>query len=134
MPDSDKKRLSHVVGNLGKDPVRKYVESLEKDVVELSVAVTMSYGDDGETRWVKVAIWNKGLQDAVLENLKKGAKVGVEGTMKIDSYEGKPQYQMAASRIGSWKPFERQKAEDAGEKPAKKKAAPAEDGEEELTW
>ena len=131
MPDP--KRLSHIIGNLGKDPVKKYVESLEKNVVELSVAVTMSYGDDGETRWVRVAVWNEGLQDAVMENLKKGSKVAVEGTMKIEKYEDKPQYQMTASRIGFFKPFERQKAEDETEKPAKKKAAASDDGEE-LSW
>jgi single stranded DNA-binding protein len=126
---ADQKRLSHIVGNLGKDPEKKYVDSLEKSVVEASVAVTMSYGDDGETRWVKVAVWNEGLQDQVMEKLKKGSKVAVEGTMKIDSYEGKAQYQMSASRIGFFLPFERLKSEDA--RPATKKS----EGEEEaLTW
>jgi single-stranded DNA-binding protein len=127
----EQKRLSHIVGNLGKPAVKKYVDSLEKDVVELSVAVTMSYGDDGETRWVQVAVWNEGLQEAVL-GLAKGAKVAVEGVMKIDSYEGKPQYKMSASRIGSWKPFERLKTE-ATEKPAKS-ADDEGEGEAPLAW
>ena len=122
------KTLGHIIGNLGKDPVKKYVESLEKDVVELSVAVTMSYGDEGLTRWVKVAVWNEGLIDQVMA-LKKGSKVAAEGVIKVDSYEGKPQYSMNASRIGSWKPFEKSKSDAPV-----KKAVEADADEEPLTW
>jgi len=123
----EKKTLGHIVGNLGKDPVKKYVDSLEKYVVEMSVAVTMSYGDDGTTRWVDVAVWNEGLFDSVLE-LKKGSKVGIEGTIKVESFEGKPKYKMSAARIGKWIPF--QKTE------ARTKPEPAEEADDgtPLTW
>ena len=124
-----KKTLGHIIGNLGKDPVKKYVDSLEKNVVELSVAVTMSYGDEGETRWVKVAVWNEGLIDQVMA-LKKGSKVAAEGVIKVEAYEGKPQYSMNASRIGTWKPFEKSKS-DA---PTKPKAEETDDDGVPLTW
>lgn len=79
-----------LLGNLGKDPEAKVLESGQM-VVNFPVATTEKWKDkDGQiqeaTEWHNCAAWGK--QAEVIEKyLKKGAKVFIEGKIKTESYE-----------------------------------------------
>jgi single-stranded DNA-binding protein len=92
-------KLTHITGNVGDDP--KTFDTSKGKVVKISIAVTMRYGEDGETRWVNGAIWDESLQEFALKEISKGTPVAAEGYLRTDrEYNGKQQFDLNIRRIG----------------------------------
>lgn len=82
-----------LVGNLGKDPETRVLESGAK-LARFPIATTESFKDrnTGErrdkTEWHNVVVW-RGLADIAEQYLKKGDQVYIEGKIQTRSYEDK---------------------------------------------
>jgi single-strand DNA-binding protein len=81
-----------LVGNLGKDPEVKYLDS-GIAVANFSLATTENYKNkEGErvsqTEWHNVVLW-RGLAEVAEKHLKKGASIYVEGKIKTRKWEDK---------------------------------------------
>ena len=81
-----------LIGNLGKDPEVKQLES-GKTLAKLSLATSENYKNaDGEkvtdTQWHNLVAWGKTAQIAE-KYLKKGDKIAIEGKLINRSYEDK---------------------------------------------
>jgi single-strand DNA-binding protein len=81
-----------LTGNLGSDPEIRFLDS-GRAVTSFSVCNTprIKKNDewqDGEPMWVRVTAWGKVAED-VVENLKKGMRVHVDGPLSQRSYETK---------------------------------------------
>ena len=125
MADKARGPLNQVIGNAGKDPEEHTTKI--GPVVRFSVARTMGYGDDAPPpRWVSVAVFNEDLRDQAMERIQKGTPVAVEGTITEDTYNGKPQYNMVAARLGVIDWFLRSKTTPP---PTRKAAEPVDGGE-----
>ena len=80
-----------LVGNLGKDPEVRHLES-GAAVANFSVATTETYKDrnTGErkdvTEWHNIVLW-RGLAEVAEKYLKKGSQVYVEGKLRTRSWE-----------------------------------------------
>lgn len=100
---NEDKTITYIAGAVGSDPQVK--ETRIGDLVEFRLGVTAAYPRDGEkygdTRWYSVMVKNPGLQQAVLNEIYKGAKVTVQGSeqVKADPNYGE-QYSIWADRIG----------------------------------
>jgi single-strand DNA-binding protein len=82
-----------IAGNLGRDPEMRYAPS-GSPVTSFSVASGRKYTNaEGdlveETGWFRVSAWNR-LAEVCAEYLTKGAKVLVEGRLKLDPATGGP--------------------------------------------
>lgn len=80
-----------MTGNLTKDPEAAVVG--ETIVAKLSLASNRGYKDkDGnfqqKTTYINIDVWGK-QAEACVEYLKKGSKIGVEGTLETNSWEDK---------------------------------------------
>ena len=98
MPDYEQKPLKQIAGIVGRDPVIRRGDWGE--FTAFSVAVTRSYGDDGETRWYDVTVNKDSLQDWVNANVQKGTRIVCEGVPSKSQWEGKDQFKFAAFRVG----------------------------------
>lgn len=82
-----------LVGNLGKDPETRVLESGAK-LARFPIATTESFKDrnTGErrdkTEWHNIVVW-RGLADIAEQYLKKGDQVFIEGKIQTRSYEDK---------------------------------------------
>ena len=81
-----------LVGNLGKDPEIRTLESGRK-VANFSLATTETYKDkNGErvdaTEWHNIAFWGP-IADVIEKYLKKGSQIYLEGKIRTRSYEDK---------------------------------------------
>lgn len=82
-----------LVGNLGKDPEVRYLES-GTAVANFSLATSESWKDrkTGErkdvTEWHNIVLW-RGLAEVAEKYLKKGNQVYIEGKLKTRSWEDK---------------------------------------------
>ena len=81
-----------LIGNLGKDPEVKQLES-GKILAKLSLATSENYKNaDGEkvtdTQWHNLVAWGKTAQIAE-QYLKKGNKIAIEGKLINRTYEDK---------------------------------------------
>ncbi|MFN3403230.1 MAG: single-stranded DNA-binding protein [Cytophagaceae bacterium] len=81
-----------LLGNLGKDPEIRVVESGRK-VAQFSLATTETYKDKNgdrveQTEWHNVVFWGP-IADVIEKYLKKGSQVYIEGRIKTRSYEDK---------------------------------------------
>jgi single-strand DNA-binding protein len=82
-----------IVGNLGRDPELRYTPN-GRPVTEFSVAVNQSTKNQqsGEwveaTDWFRVSVWGDRAERAA-ENLRKGARVLVDGRFRTREYETK---------------------------------------------
>ena len=81
-----------LVGNLGKDPVVKYLDS-GVAVANFSLATSESYKNkEGErvnqTEWHNIVLW-RGLAEVAEKWLKKGSSVYIEGKIKTRKWEDK---------------------------------------------
>lgn len=89
-------RNSHniqIIGNLGKDPEMRYTPS-GQPVTSFSVATSSRWKTEaGEQReqtvWWKITAWGK-QAELCNEYLKKGAKVYLEGNIKVDPVTNEP--------------------------------------------
>ena len=83
-----------LVGNLGKDPEARAMQSGSK-VVSFSLATSESWNDraSGErkekTQWHRVVIFNEKLGEIAEKYLKKGMKVYIEGSLESRKYTDK---------------------------------------------
>ncbi|MBK8926353.1 MAG: single-stranded DNA-binding protein [Crocinitomicaceae bacterium] len=92
-----------LVGNLGKDPEIKYLES-GVPVAKFSIATSEIYTDknSGEKReitdWHNVVMW-RGLAKIAEQYLKKGMKVYIEGKLKTRSWSDENQQMKYATEV-----------------------------------
>jgi single-strand DNA-binding protein len=81
-----------IVGNLGKDPEVRTLNSGEK-VANLSVATSESWKDKAtgerkeKTEWHRVTIFNENIVKVTESYLKKGSTVYIEGSLQTRKYE-----------------------------------------------
>ncbi|HTC86379.1 MAG TPA: single-stranded DNA-binding protein [Candidatus Acidoferrum sp.] len=127
-----------IIGNLGRDPEMRYTPNGQA-VTQFTVAVNRNYkGADGEwqeeTEWFRVVAWGPTGERAA-ENLRKGAKVYVEGRIQTRQWEdqtGAKRYttELIADRVTG---LERRPREDGDPgftpRPSSRSDAPAGDGE-----
>ena len=82
-----------LVGNLGKDPEVRYLES-GTAVANFTIATSESYKDKNsgervtQTEWHNIVLW-RGLAEVAEKYLKKGNQIYVEGKLKTRSWEDK---------------------------------------------
>lgn len=81
-----------ITGYIGQDPETRIVGS-ESSVTTFSIAVTDRWKDGkGEKQervnWFNIAAWN-GLGENAAANLKKGAHVLIEGSLRVNEWEDK---------------------------------------------
>tara|TARA_Y100000766_G_scaffold270448_1_gene268379 strand:+ start:380 stop:787 length:408 start_codon:yes stop_codon:yes gene_type:complete len=81
-----------LVGNLGKDPEVRYLDS-GVAVANFSLATTESYKNkEGErvnqTEWHNIVLW-RGLAEVAEKWLKKGSSIYIEGKIKTRKWEDK---------------------------------------------
>lgn len=74
-------------GNLGRDPESRYTPQ-GKMVTTVSVAVTLGYGDNKKTEWVKATLWEKNAE-LFAKLTQKGTMVWLSGTPKVSAWESK---------------------------------------------
>jgi single-strand DNA-binding protein len=76
-----------LIGNLGHDPDAKYTPQ-GKMVVNASVGVTVGWGDNKRTEWVKLVLWEKSAE-SFNQIAQKGTTVWVSGTPKLSTWLSK---------------------------------------------
>ena len=138
MPDEPTK-ITVIAGKVLRDPESKpiTVHGEDMEVVNFSVAVTVTYGDRndsqdyGESRYYSVGVWREDLRDWVMENIHKGSNVSVEGTLTKTDKDGSTYRNISAFRVGLIDWYVRGKASGATTRPAKKRTV-AEDDDEDL--
>lgn len=88
-----------LIGNLGRDPELRNVNA-EMRVAEFSIAVTERSRVNGQmqekTEWFRVSFWNQ-KADVVMNYLRKGSPVYVEGRLSVRTYvdkDGKDRYSL----------------------------------------
>lgn len=74
-----------MIGNLGKDPVRRTVG--DSQVTSFPVGVKVGWGDKAITQWFDVSVWGKPADWAM--ELIKGDRVTVMGELTAREHEGK---------------------------------------------
>ena len=83
--------LVQLIGNLGKDPEIKSMNSGDK-VANFSVACTEKWktkeGESKErTEWVNIVCWGNGLVGVIEKYVKKGSRIYVQGQLRTRKYE-----------------------------------------------
>jgi single-strand DNA-binding protein len=83
--------LVTLVGQLGADPELKFLPS-GVPVCNFSLASTPRVKDgdswtDGETMWVRCAVWRELAENVAESSLVKGTRVIVQGRLKVRSFE-----------------------------------------------
>lgn len=105
-----------LTGNLGKDPELREFDG-GKRRVRFTVATTerFSFGNGNskdDTQWHTVVAWGKSA-DEVMQALKKGSRVMIEGRLVHGSYEGKDGQKRYYTEVvmNNFQPVERKSAE-----------------------
>jgi single-stranded DNA-binding protein len=100
-------KVQQKAGNVGKFKDGKAWQEADTSVgkvVRFSLGTTLSYPDmgqdNGETRWLSVAVFKPSIQQQVKDKITVGARVVVEGVITQSEYQGVAQYGMKASRVG----------------------------------
>jgi len=96
-----------ISGRLVADPVRR--GSGEKDVVAIRIANDAGYGKWKKTTFINVTVFGK-QATWLVDNLTKGAKVGVEGRIEQNDWETKDgqkrsEIRIVANNIESLEPY-----------------------------
>jgi len=96
-----------VVGNLGNDPELKFVKTAKGDiqVVSFSLAYTPRERKgneyvEGETMWFRVSQWGD-KAEALVDALRKGDSVIVQGTQKQTTFKGRDGSEKSALEINA---------------------------------
>ena len=76
-----------LVGRAGKDPEARETGKGET-VANISLATNSGYGDNEKTDWHRVTFFGK-LANTVIEYVKKGQELYVEGRISYSKYTGK---------------------------------------------
>ena len=77
--------LTGIVGVVGKDPVIKNTSA--GDVTEFSVAVSDGFGEEANTTWYRVSVWDEATQAALQQpvsqgGIGRGSHVAIQGVVK----------------------------------------------------
>ncbi|MFT4602014.1 MAG: single-strand DNA-binding protein [Arenicella sp.] len=110
-----------LIGNLGKDPEVKYLES-GIPVANFSIATSESYNDKntGEKReitdWHNIVLW-RGLATVAEKYLKKGMKVYIEGKLKTRSWNDENQQTRYTTEVVADNMTMLSRAENSGQAP-----------------
>jgi hypothetical protein len=127
------KQVQQIIGNAGGKA--EMGDTSVGPVCRVSVAVTKAYPDmgqeNGETRWVQVAMFKPSVQKQMIDKIDKGTVVIAEGVITKGQYNGQDQYSMKASRVGLGEYF-LPSAEDKAA--AASRAKPKAESEEEEGW
>jgi single-strand DNA-binding protein len=96
-----------IVGFVGADPEQRQAKGNGTKFTVLSVATQRSWKSSedewvSKTEWHRVAIFRTRLAQYVLDNLKKGSHVLVEGSLISSIYERPGKGKKAATKITSW--------------------------------
>jgi len=81
-----------IIGNVGRDPEMKYLQS-GSAVCDFSIAVTTSWTDRQsnekreKTNWYRVTCWGR-LAEVANQYVRKGRQLMVEGTVTANAYMG----------------------------------------------
>jgi len=108
------KNISNFIGNLGRDPEKRYTPS-GTAVINASIGVDTGYGDNKRTDWVPLVIWGKAAE--TFEQLcQKGTMIAVTATYQTSEYEkdGEKRYRHEF-RVESWQLLKNGKARSDGE-------------------
>ena len=76
-----------IIGNLGKDAEIKDVNG--KRLASFSIADKSGFGENKQTNWYSVTIWDGLAKTDFVDYLKKGQKVMVVGELSTREYNGK---------------------------------------------
>ena len=76
-----------IIGNLGKDVELKDING--KTVASFSVADKSGYGENKQTNWYSISIWDGLAKTGFVDYLKKGQQVMVTGELSTREYNGK---------------------------------------------
>lgn len=74
-----------LIGNIGKDPEIRMTNNGKK-VAKFSLATTDKFGDNVNTDWHNITVWEK-LADVVEKFVRKGSQVYIEGRISYRSYD-----------------------------------------------
>lgn len=90
------------IGTVSIAPQRK--AAMGKTVVEFSLAEQLGYSVPGTntfppSRFLNCSVWDEVLGAAVMNDLYKGAKIGIQGTIKDRQYEGKTFHDVYVYRV-----------------------------------
>ena len=75
-----------ISGNLGRDPEVRYFES-GNCLAKFSVAVSGREKGQDVTNWINCEAWGKLASDVIANYCKKGSKVGVTGSLKVNTWQ-----------------------------------------------
>lgn len=75
-----------IIGSLGKDPEMRSTQQ-GTPVCTFNIATNSKRGDKDITTWFRVTTW-RGLAENCYRFLRKGNKVGVTGSLTMQSYTG----------------------------------------------
>jgi len=111
-----------IIGNLGRDPEMRYTPSGQA-VTQFTVAVNRNYKNQQgerqeETEWFRVVAWGQQAEFAA-EDLRKGAKVYIEGRLQTRQWEGQDGQKRYTTELvaNTIQNLERRPRDDAGEPP-----------------
>lgn len=76
-----------IIGNLGKDAEIKDING--KRLASFSIADQSGFGENKQTNWYSVTIWDGLAKTNFVDYLKKGQKVMVVGELSTREYNGK---------------------------------------------
>ncbi|HBF4428973.1 single-stranded DNA-binding protein [Clostridioides difficile] len=107
-----------MIGRLTKDPELKYIPGSGTAVSTFTIAIDRDYiKKDGnkETDFIPVEVMGK-LAEVCANNLTKGRLIGVEGSIRVDSYEKEGEKRTYTKVHANKIKFLDYKKEDAGKK------------------
>jgi len=73
-----------IVGNVGLQPETKELSN-DKQVTKFSIAY--SNPRTNTTEWFNVDCWNRKLSESIVDNLSKGDRVKVTGSLRVNRFE-----------------------------------------------
>ena len=74
-----------LTGNLGSDAEVRHLPSGDAEE-EISVAVSVGYGDRKQTDWYRCQLWGKRAEGGIIQYLKKGTQVAITGQLKMNKW------------------------------------------------
>jgi single-strand DNA-binding protein len=92
-----------IIGRLGRDPEARTLPG-GQSVVTFSVATSEKWKDKGgaqqeRTTWHPVQVWGEGLGRTMMQYARKGARIYVEGSVRIRTYQDKNGHERMAYEV-----------------------------------
>ncbi len=84
------------IGNLGSDPETKTTKN-GKPYITFSIGVSTGWGDNKKTQWVRAKKY--GENTGLLNILKKGTKVAVNGNLEASVFKEQPQLWLVTNDV-----------------------------------